>query len=173
MRHNPNGDISCGIVVLMERRTNIRYQMNANAIFTWKGPGRARLRAEGMTHDISPQGAFIFASSYPPVDTTILVDIFFFLSTSPASAPQLRIRAEARVLRIDHKGDQRMNGFAIGNSHFRFWPPTLSESDSDVAEPSGELRDGVLQIDGASNGRSSEGSSRKKSRLFSRSTLRT
>jgi len=132
----------------MERRTNIRYQMNTNAIFTWKGPGRARLRAEGMTRDISPQGAFIFASSYPPVDTSILVDIFFFLS-APASAPKVRIRTEARVLRIDQAGDHGMNGFAIGNSHFRFWPLTVSESDSDVAKPLGELWDGVLQRAGA------------------------
>jgi hypothetical protein len=157
----------------MERRTNIRYQMNTNAIFTWKGPGRSRLRAEGMTRDISPQGAFIFASSYPPVDTTILVDIFFFLSTSPALAPKVRIRTEAQVIRIDQAVGQGMNGFAIGNSHFRFWPPTISEPDSDVAKPSGELRDGVLQSDGAHSGRSSEGVSRKESRLFPRAKLRT
>ena len=129
--------------------------MNTNAIFTWKGPGRARLRAEGITRDISLQGAFIFASSYPPVDTTILVDIYFFVSASPAPVPKLRIRTEARVLRIDQAGKQGMNGFAIGNSHFRFWPPTISESDSDVAKPSGEWRDGVLQRAEARNGGSS------------------
>jgi PilZ domain len=159
----------------MERRTNIRYQMNANAIFMWKGPGRAHLRAEGMTRDISPQGAFIFASSYPPVDTTILVDIYLFLSTSRASAPKVRIRAEARVLRIDREADQGMNGFAIGNSHFRFWPPTITELDYDIAKPSGELWDGVRQRAGERkrNGRTSEGASRNENQLFPRAKLWT
>lgn len=157
----------------MERRTNIRYQMNTNAIFMWKGPGRARLRAEGITRDISVQGAFIFASSHPPVDTPILVDIFFFLSASPTSAPKLRIRTEARVLRIDQAGKQGMNGFAIGKSHFRFWPPTISESDSDVAKPSGEVWDRALQRAEARNGGFSQASGRKASRPFPRANLRT
>src|ERR1700686_2892384 len=129
----------------MERRTNIRYRLSANAIFTWKGAGHARLRAEGITRDISPLGAFVLASSCPPIDDIIQVEIFLFLPTTQGSGPKLRIRTEAQVLRIDHEGDQGMSGFAMGRAHFRFWPSRASGSDSDLAKGLGELKNGVLQ----------------------------
>src|ERR1700686_1927654 len=129
----------------MERRQNIRYQLSANAVFTWKGAGHARLRAEGLTRDIGSQGAVIFASSSPPLDATVQVDIFLFLSTTQVSVPRLRIRAKAQVLRIDYEGDQRMSGFAISYSHPRFWPPKASGSDSDLASGLGEFENGGLQ----------------------------
>jgi hypothetical protein len=129
----------------MERRTNIRYRLSANAIFMWKGAGHARLRAEGITRDISPLGAFVLASSCPPVDATIQVEIFLFLPTTQGSGPKLRIRTEAQVLRIDHAADQGMSGFAMGSAHFRFWPSRASGSDSDLANRLGKLENGVLQ----------------------------
>jgi hypothetical protein len=106
---------------------------------------------------MSVLSAFISASSYPPVDATVQVDIFLFLPSTQISAPRLRIRGEAQVLRIDHAGDQGMGGFAIGCSHFRFWPPRLSKSDSDLADRLGELGNGGLQRCEARSGRSSEG----------------
>jgi hypothetical protein len=129
----------------MERRTNIRYGLSANAIFTWKGAGHARLRAEGITRDISPLGAFVLASSCPPVDAIIQVEIFLFISTIQGSGQKLRIRTGAQVLRIDHAADQRMSGFAVGRAHFRFWPSRASGSDSDLANGLGELESGVPQ----------------------------
>jgi hypothetical protein len=123
----------------MERRTNIRYRLSANAIFTWKGTGHACLRAEGITRDISPLGAFVLASSCPPIDATIQVEIFLSLPTTQGSGPKLRIRTEAQVVRIG------MSGFAMGSAHFRFWPSRASGSDSDLANRLGRLESGVLQ----------------------------
>jgi len=110
----------------MDRRKIIRYRLSANAIFTWKDAGRARLRAEGITRDISMQSAYISTSSYPPVDAAVQVDIFLSLPATQVSAPKLRIRAKAQVLRIDPAGDQGVGGFAIVCSHFRFWPSRIS-----------------------------------------------
>jgi hypothetical protein len=129
----------------MERRTNIRYRLSANTIFTWKGAGHARLRAEGITRDISPLGAFVLASSCPPVDAAIRVEIFLFLPDTQGSGPKLRLRTEAQVLRIDHGADKGMSGFAMGSAHFRFWPHRVSGSDSDFANRLGGLGSGVLQ----------------------------
>jgi len=106
----------------MERRKNVRYQLSANAVFTWKGAGRASLRAEGLTRDIGPLGAFITCSSCPPVATAVQVDIFIFLSGSQSAVPSLRIRAEAEVVRIDYTETHAISGFCVSCARFRFWP---------------------------------------------------
>ena len=130
----------------MERRKTIRYRLSVNAIFTWQSAGHARLRAEGITRDISPLSAFISASTCPPAGANVQVDIFLFLLPNRGSAPDLRIRTEAQVLRLDHAGKHGQDGFAISClSPFKFWPPRHSRSESDLANQWRELTNGVYQ----------------------------
>ena len=113
----------------MERRTTIRYGLSANAVFTWQSAGRARLRAKGITRDISLLSAFISASTCPPVGVNVQVDIFLFLLPTRSSASDVRIRTEAQVLRIDRAENHGQCGFAIScSSPFKFWPPRISRS---------------------------------------------
>jgi PilZ domain len=125
-----------------ERRKNVRYQVSANAVFSWKGAGHARLRAEGVTRDISPLGAFIRATSCPPVDAEIQVDIFVFFPAVRGADPSIRIRAEAQVLRVDYSADRSINGFSVSCSRFRFWPRRVGNSTSDLSKWLNQLKDG-------------------------------
>ena len=128
----------------MERRKNVRYQLSANAVFTWKGAGRASLRAEGLTRDIGPLGAFIISSSCPPVASAVQVDIFIFLSGSRSAVPTIRIRAEAEVIRIDYTESRAISGFCVSCARFRFWPRSTNDRVSAFSSWSDGLSNGSL-----------------------------
>jgi hypothetical protein len=117
----------------MDRRRYVRYQLSANAVFTWKGSGRAYLHAEGFTRDISPLGAFILSSSCPPVASAVQLDLFIFSSAKVGGPPSLRIRAEARVLRIEYTERGTIQGFSVSCSRLRFWPRKAIRYESAVS----------------------------------------
>ena len=108
----------CRCVISVERRNNVRYQLKANAVFTWKGAGSEFFRCEGFTRDLSITGAFILAPSQPPPDIVAELDIF--LPPTHGEVPTTRIKAECRVMRIEPGSVTR--GFAVSCSGFKFWP---------------------------------------------------
>lgn len=124
-----------------ERRTRVRYQLSANAVFTWKGAGHARLRAEGVTRDINPLGGFIRTRSCPPVAAVIQVDIFLFFPAVRGAEPSIRIRTQAQVVRVDYDADHCISGFSFSCSRFRLWPRRVGRSGSDLPNWLNELKD--------------------------------
>jgi len=104
----------------MEMRKEIRYRLDAPALFSWESSQHERLQGEGITRDISVFGAFIVTPMCPPVDVPIQVEVVLPSLTGPK--PVIRVSGEARVLRVDHssKGEGE-NGFAVVSEDFSRW----------------------------------------------------
>ena len=124
----------------MGMRREIRYRLDAPALFSWESAQHKRLQGEGVTRDISVFGAFIVTLTCPPVDVPIQVEVV--LPSLTGLKPIIRVSGKARVLRVNHgsKGG-RMNGFAIVSEDFSRWSMTMSqgESASGFAENAGVL----------------------------------
>jgi hypothetical protein len=119
----------------MEMRREMRYRLDASALFSWESAQHTRLQGEGVTRDISVFGAFIVTPTCPPVDVPIQVEVV--LPSLTGRKPVIRVSGAARVLRVDHssKGEGE-NGFAIVSENFSRWNMSAnqSESVSDCAE---------------------------------------
>jgi hypothetical protein len=104
----------------MEMRKEIRYRLDAPALFSWESSQHERLQGEGVTRDISVFGAFIMTRTCPPVDVPIQVEVV--LPSLAGTNPVIRVSGEARVLRVDHslKGEGE-NGFAVVSEDFSRW----------------------------------------------------
>ena len=104
----------------MEMRKEIRYRLDAPALFSWESAQHKRLQGEGITRDISVFGAFIVTPMCPPVDVPIQVEVV--LPSLTGLKPVIRVSGEARVLRVDHssKGEGE-NGFAVVSEDFSRW----------------------------------------------------
>lgn len=85
----------------MELRNRIRYRLSADAVFAWEGPQHNRLQGKGITRDISLAGAFIFTPTTPPVGANVELDIFL-IPVSRTAGKKVRIRAAAKVTRVEH-----------------------------------------------------------------------
>jgi hypothetical protein len=103
---------------LLERRTQIRYQMSARAVFSWEGPQHERFRGEGVTRDISESSAFIVTTSCPPSRASVRVELF--LPPLRGAVATVRLRAEMLVIRVEQApaGDEQ-SGFAVESPGFR------------------------------------------------------
>jgi hypothetical protein len=106
-------------VLLMERRTHVRYLLSARAVFSWEGPEQIRVQGEGVTRDISTKGAFILTHSCPLAHAAVQVQLF--LPPVHGTLATARIRAEAQVLRVEQAspGDLQY-GFAVDSPGFDF-----------------------------------------------------
>ena len=125
----------------MEMRREIRYRLDAPALFSWESPQHKRLQGEGVTRDISVFGAFILTPTCPPVDVPIQVEVV--LPSLTGLKPVIRVSGEARVLRVDRSSkDGGKNGFAVVSEDFSRWSMTLSHGESAprYAENAGVLR---------------------------------
>jgi hypothetical protein len=119
----------------MERRANTRYRLGARAVFSWEGPDQKRFQGEGVTRDISLSGTFILTLSCPPAQALVHVGLFLppFLGTVATA----RIKADARVLRVEHATtDEQQSGFAIDSPGFSFLSGVElgSESESSLTQ---------------------------------------
>ena len=104
-----------GQAVSVELRNRIRYRLSADAAFEWEGRDQNRILAEGVTRDISLDGAFIFTRTCPPVGARLDLDIF--LSTAPGTGGSaVQIKTEARVIRVEHS--DVCEGFAAVSQDF-------------------------------------------------------
>ena len=115
--------------VPMEMRREIRYRLDAPALFTWESAHRKCLQGEGITRDISVFGAFILTPTCPPVDVPIQVEVV--LPSLTGLKPVIRVSGAARVLRVDHssKGEGE-NGFAVVSEDFSRWSMTTDQKES-------------------------------------------
>jgi hypothetical protein len=104
----------------MDMRKEIRYRLEAPAIFTWENFQHKRLQGEGVTRDISLLGAFILSATCPPNLTTVRVEVA--LPSVIGIEADIRIIGEAQVVRVEHcYGDLGENGFALVPSDLNNW----------------------------------------------------
>lgn len=72
---------------------------------------------KGATRDISAAGAFILAAVCPPADVSVRVEIFLPLFEPAGHC--LRLTAEGRVARVEHRGVcEVQDGFAVVSEGF-------------------------------------------------------
>src|SRR5882762_11015926 len=104
----------------MEMRREMRYRLDASALFSWESAQHRRLQGEGVTRDISVFGAFIVTPTCPPIDVPI--QLMVVLPSLTGRKPVIRVSGAARVLRVDHssKGEGE-NGFAVVSENFSRW----------------------------------------------------
>jgi hypothetical protein len=124
----------------MELRKEVRYRLDVPALFYWDTIDKKRLHGEGITRDISVFGAFIVSPTCPPVQVPLLFEVI--LPSLPGTMPVVRIKGEARVVRVDHPdARQGENGFAVVSLDLRRW--TLAAVDNNfpvnVAEEAYEV----------------------------------
>lgn len=89
--------------------------MGAPAIFQWKGSRSDRFQDEGITRDISVAGVYVLTTRCPPMNSVVQMELIL---PSPFGASKPRIKAEMRVLRVEHhiEGDGRSGFSAVGKA---------------------------------------------------------
>src|SRR6266705_1613625 len=113
----------------MGMRREIRYRLDAPALFSWESAQHKCLQGEGVTRDISVFGAFIVTLTCPPVDVPIQVTVV--LPSLTGRRPVIRVSGAARVLRVDHSSrGQGENGFAVVSKDFSRWNMSTDQSES-------------------------------------------
>ena len=104
----------------MDMRKEIRYRLEAPAVFTWENFQQYSLHGEGITRDISLLGAFILSPTCPPNRSIIRVEVA--LPSLTGIHVDIRILGEARVVRVDHMFRGRgENGFAVVRADLVNW----------------------------------------------------
>jgi hypothetical protein len=117
----------------MELRKEIRYRLDAPAVFSWEGDRHRRFQGEGITRDISIQGAFILTATLPPPDCAIQVDLLLPSLTGVKS--MMRITGRARVIRVEHpRSNVWIRGFAVVTDDLNQWGLVTLHSDSETAQ---------------------------------------
>src|SRR4029077_17418626 len=116
----------------MEMRKEIRYRLDAPAVFSWEGARHRRFQGEGITRDISIQGAFILTATMPPPACTIQVDLLLPSLTGLMS--MMRITGKARVIRVEHPStDAWIQGFAVVTDDLNQWGLRTMPGESEIA----------------------------------------
>ena len=117
----------------MEMRKDMRYRLDAPAVFSWEGVRHRRFQGEGITRDVSVQGAFILTATMPPPDCSIQLDLL--LPSITGMNAMMRITGKARVIRVEHpSADTWIHGFAVVTDDLNQWGLITVQG-----EPQGEL----------------------------------
>jgi hypothetical protein len=115
-----------------EMRKEIRYRLGTPAVFTWEGANRRRFKGEGITRDISVQGAYILTATSPPADCVVRLDLMLPPLAGPKTA--MRITGEVRVIRVEHRsGNDGTNGFAVVTDDLNQWGLMAAQSEPEMA----------------------------------------
>jgi hypothetical protein len=115
----------------MEMRKEIRYRLDAPAVFSWAGARHRRFQGEGITRDISVQGAFILTATMPPPDCPVQVDLL--LPSLTGMKDIMRISGKARVIRVVHlASDTWVHGFAVVTDDLHRWGLVTMQSESEI-----------------------------------------
>jgi hypothetical protein len=118
----------------MDMRKEMRYRLDAPALFSWQSAHHRRLRGEGSARDVSALGAFIVTPTCPPVEAPIQVEVILPFLNLMGTKTDIRIRGEARVIRVEHpSGGQGENGFAVVRSDLNHWDLATSQTESEAA----------------------------------------
>lgn len=113
-------------------RSDIRYRLDAPAVFSWEGASHKHLQGEGITRDVSVQGAFILTATLPPPDCSIQVDLLLPSLTGVKS--MMRITGKARVIRIEHSfAKPWVRGFAVVTDDLNQWDLLPMQAESEMA----------------------------------------
>jgi hypothetical protein len=116
----------------MEMRKEIRYRLDAPVVFSWEGARHRRFQGEGITRDVSIQGAFILTATMPPPDCRIQVDLL--LPSLAGLMAMMRITGKARVIRVEHpSADAWIHGFAVATDDPNQWGLTTMRGESEIA----------------------------------------
>jgi hypothetical protein len=98
-----------------DARKTLRYEVRAHAVFRWVDRQGVSQECEGFTRDVSPKGAYIFASECPPRGTPMEMTIA--LPSAGKGTGNLHIRADCCVLRTEKvRAAQGTVGFSVQNS---------------------------------------------------------
>ena len=125
-----SGQISGQSVHSVERRKHLRYQLDFPAIFSWESSQQSRLQGDGITRDIGPFSAFVFTPTCPPVESTIQIEVL--LPPLTRAKATMRIKGEARVLRVEPRREKGVTGgFAVLSDGFNLYPPATDETKSE------------------------------------------
>jgi hypothetical protein len=125
-----SGEISGQSFHSVERRSHIRYRLDVPAIFSWESSQQSRLQGEGITRDIGLEGAFIFTAACPPVETPI--QLVLLLPPLTGAKATIRIKGEARVLRVEPRREKEVTGgFAVLSDVFDLYPSARDETKSE------------------------------------------
>jgi hypothetical protein len=112
--------LDCCGGVSMEMRKDLRYRLDAPAVFSWEGARHRRFQGEGVTRDISVQGAFILTATMPPHDCPVQVDLL--LPSIAGVITTMRISGKARVIRLEHPSKEAwIRGFAVVTEELNQW----------------------------------------------------
>jgi hypothetical protein len=115
----------------MEMRKEIRYRLDAPAVFSWEGARHRRFQGEGITRDISVQGAFILTATMPAPDCPVQVDLL--LPSLTGMKVMMRITGKARVIRVEHlTSDTWIHGFAVVTGDLHRWGLVTMQSESEI-----------------------------------------
>ncbi len=95
--------------IVQERKYN-RYLLEAPVIFSWEDAQGIREQSVGLTHDLSVGGAFIFATTPPPLSANIKLKAYLPARTA---APPPRIYGQGRVVRVEPAHGRHRAGFAV------------------------------------------------------------
>jgi len=115
----------------MELRKEIRYRLDAPAVFSWEGLRHKRLQGEGITRDISVQGAFILTATMPPPDVAVQVDLL--LPSLTGVKGMMRITGKARVIRVEPlTAETWAHGFAVVTDDLHQWGLLSMQGETEV-----------------------------------------
>jgi len=121
------------VSVSSELRNGIRYQVDAPALFSWQGGPGGRFQGEGVTRDISTQGAFIVTATMPPPHCPVQVDLI--LPSVSGMDAVLRITGKARVIRVEHCDAAACNnGFAVATDGLNQWGLMVMQGESECLD---------------------------------------
>lgn len=113
-------------------RRGIRYRLDAPAVFSWEGAPHGRFQGEGITRDISVQGAFILTATMPPPNCTIHVDLL--LPTISRMNVAVRVTGKARVIRVEHASTNAwIHGFAVVTDDLNQWGLMTVPGESEIS----------------------------------------
>ena len=116
----------------MEMRKDIRYRLDAPAVFSWEGARHKWFQGEGVTRDISVQGAFIQTATMPPADCPVHVDLL--LPSLTGLMTTMRITGKARVIRLEHPSKGAwIHGFAVMTDELNQWDLMSVEDKPEIA----------------------------------------
>jgi hypothetical protein len=102
--------------------------MSTAVIFHWTGPDGKRFQGEGVTRDMSVNGAYVLTPTCPPPNVEVQLEVILPLSDGPSRA---QMKTHATVMRVDHDlpGNMHSGFSAVGKG---FLLSTSSERASRV-----------------------------------------
>jgi hypothetical protein len=95
------------------RRSAVRYRLSAKVVISWSGDDGLLHEFTGRTRDLSPGGAYVFSSIFPPLRQLVRMSIHLPMSDGEACVPCVDV--QGHVYRIDSIPTAAECGFSVCN----------------------------------------------------------